>query len=248
MLALTTLLVRIEVANSVRRSWLGPLWGTVGLAAATAVLGMFCLAALRPNLPAPAEYVPALAVGLVVWSFLAGVASQSCAMVIRWVPLLRHSKLPLLTLPLAVVARHAVMLVVNLGLLLVLLSVFLDPPPRLGEALAGVVVLILNAAWLAALLAVLSVRFRDIGQLVSAVFHIAFFLSPIVWTEHYLGRYSYLFEFNPLFYAIAIVRRPMLGGGSGAFVWLVMAGGLAVGALAAAAGYRYARRRLPYWL
>lgn len=247
-LALALLMARIDCANSIRHSVLGPLWGTVGLAAAIALLGLFFGTILKKELTGYADYMQSLALGLIVWSFLSNVANEACAATIRWLPTFRHSALPPPALALSILVRHLGMLVINLALFLVVQALVLDSTPNLAEGVAGVLLLAAHGGWIAPLMTILAARFRDIGQLLSGGLHVAFFLTPIVWVEHFMGRYQYLLDFNPFYHLLSLVRRPLSGLPLEPGVWLGCAALAVAGTAATAAALAYGRRRLPYWI
>ena len=97
-------------------------------------------------------------------------------------------------------------------MLIVLFAPHLLSPATLLIIPALAVVLI-NAVWVALLLGMVCLRFRDLQQFVATITQISMFITPIFWPPGSLqGLRRYLFvEANPLYSLIEIVRSPLLG-------------------------------------
>ncbi len=62
------------------------------------------------------------------------------------------------------------------------------------------------------LLAMVSTRFRDMPQIVTAVLQLVFFLSPIFWIPTGKWANSPAVMANPFYYSIQSIREPLLHG------------------------------------
>jgi ABC-type polysaccharide/polyol phosphate export permease len=106
-----------------------------------------------------------------------------------------------------------------------------------------------NLFWVALLLAVLSVRFRDIPQIVASVVQVAFFLSPIIWKADMLGpKNRFVADFNPLYHFMEVIRAPLLGQPIRAISWIITLCLLVLGSVGAFLVFARLRARVPYWL
>jgi ABC-type polysaccharide/polyol phosphate export permease len=113
----------------------------------------------------------------------------------------------------------------------------------------GLVLIGLTGVWVATLLGLLCLRFRDIQQLVSSVLQIAMFVTPIFYSPDQLqGRMVEIVRFNPLYHYVEVVRLPMMGMAPSAYSYGVTIGCTIFGWLATIYIYSRFRRRLPYWL
>jgi lipopolysaccharide transport system permease protein len=247
-LATIALLVEVDLRKAFRRNLLGPLWNSVALVVAVTLLGLFFGTILKKDLIGFAPYVGSLAIGLIVWDFLSGSVNQCCALFSRWMPVLRHSPLPFHLVPLARLAHNLPLFVLNLVLFLVGQALFLDSRPDVAAVLAGFVLVVANVGWMAVLGATLAARYRDFGQMASGALHVVFLLTPVVWVEHFLGRYQYLLAFNPFYYPLVVLRQPLLGEPVAVGYWVGAAAMAVAGTAAAAAAVGYGRRRLPFWI
>jgi ABC-2 type transport system permease protein len=144
--------------------------------------------------------------------------------------------------------------------LIVYLVMFLFFPQPLGWssllAFPAFALLVLNGAWVALLLGIVTTRFRDLAPITQSVVQLLFFLTPIVWIYGDLlahanpstaGR-ARLVEFNPLLHFMEIIRAPMLGQPQHLRHWIVVLAITVVGwALTMEALRRY-RARVSYWV
>jgi lipopolysaccharide transport system permease protein len=126
--------------------------------------------------------------------------------------------------------------------------VFGTLPVSVASFVAGAILVAGNVLWISALAALASIRFRDLPQLVAGTLNFAFFLTPIIWQEHFLGRYAVLADINPAYHLISLVRLPLLGGTPTALSWAVGMVMLAVGGAITVIAYARVREKIPYWL
>ena len=80
-------------------------------------------------------------------------------------------------------------------------------------ALPGLALVLVNGVWLAMLLGMICLRFRDLHQLVVTLLQIGLFVTPIFWPpENVKGLTHFVYvTLNPINQLITIVRAPMLG-------------------------------------
>jgi ABC-type polysaccharide/polyol phosphate export permease len=94
----------------------------------------------------------------------------------------------------------------------------------------------------------LGARFRDVFPAVTTITSFMFLVTPIFWSRDDLGDRVWVADYNPLYHAMNLVRRPLMGEIPDPANWYVCIG-LAIGSLTIgiAAFLRY-RRQLVYWL
>ena len=71
-------------------------------------------------------------------------------------------------------------------------------------AFLGFLLVIINLNWIGIILSIICTRYRDLGQLVSNVMNLLFFVTPILWRSEMLNSYQYLLNFN-LFYHLILL-------------------------------------------
>jgi ABC-type polysaccharide/polyol phosphate export permease len=243
--------IRISVqfaAIDLRRRWFDHAANILGPYLAAIALTLFFGAVLKEYLQG---YVDYLTIGLVVWVFVSSTTVDACAAFARWSPILRYADVPALAIPMSVALRHSVYFAINMTIALFLLAVATDFSVDWSisiKLLAAGAVLIFACFALAALAFLGGGRFRDVTQLVVGVLNVAFLLTPILWKEHFLGRFDFLAKFNPFRYLIEIIRHSLYGEGSEIEIWFA-ATLISVASLALAVWlWRRHEPRLRYWL
>lgn len=238
-----------DLQASLRRTGLGPLWSTLGLATAIGCLGLFFGTVLRQLMADPDTYIPRLAAGLIAWTFFANCLHQSCSLVWSFLGTLRHNRMTLIVPVIRVMIRNLVILGLNLAVAIIAARLYFGPLDiAILPLAAGLALLILNTLWMSYFAALACARFRDLPQLISWGIHLAFFLTPILWFEYFLSRFQYLLYFNPLAALVALVRQPLLGQSADLASWLSAIILACLGGLLCVALGRRAADRLPYWL
>ncbi|MFC7343845.1 ABC transporter permease [Saccharopolyspora griseoalba] len=239
-----------DVRRRYRRSFLGPLWITIGMAITAAGLGLMYSTIFGED---PAEYVPYMAVGFMIWYFVQGSVQYGAEVFIRNEGMIKQMPAPVTVHVLRTVWREFLLFLHNLVVYLGLLVIFRPPVDwTVLLALPAILLLVLNAGWVVLLLGVASTRFRDIPPVVGSVMQLLFFLSPIVWPvsvlEENAGSQAWLAQLNPVYHFIEIARAPMLGTTQHWHHWVVV-GALTVGGwVLALVILRNYRARVPYWV
>lgn len=235
-----------DIRQRYRRSILGPFWFTLSTAIMVAVLGGLYSTLLQQDAK---QYVPFLAIGLVVWQFLSTCATEGCNVFIGAGYLIKQIRLPLTVHVCRQVWRNFIVFLHSLPVVIIALIVFGQwPNANIISLPFGLILLLLNAIWVTIVLGILCARFRDIFPIVSNFIQIAFFFTPVMWSVDILKQRAWVAEYNPLYHLIEIVRSPILGQQTQLISWL-WATGLAVFGFALAQWMlvRF-RNRVAYWL
>ena len=235
-----------DIKQRYRRSVLGPFWLTISTGVMVAGIGLLYARIFNQETK---DYIPYLAIGLVVWNFLAALINESCTAFIAADQIIKQVKLPLTIHVSRVIWRNVIMFAHNAVILLIVELIY-----RKGSLLSvvlvlpGLLLILLNGLWVCLLLGVLCARFRDIPQIITNLVQVTFFMTPIMWQFGLLGSRSYLAEWNPFFHAIELVRAPLLSAGypvsSLVFLCLMFAFGFP---LSLALFTRF-RARVAYWV
>jgi lipopolysaccharide transport system permease protein len=237
-----------DIAQRYRRSKVGAFWITISVGVMIGTLSFLFGALFRVPLQ---EFLPFVAIGLILWTFIASVINEGCTAFIEASGMILQVRLPLFTHVIRVIWRNLIILGHNLVIIpIVFAGVQLAPDPAWLLALPGFALLLLNVSWMALVLAILSTRFRDITQAMQNLMQIAFFLTPIMWMPHTISDRlpQTILELNPFFHLLALVREPLLGHIPEPTTWLVGIGLALFGWLFAVMFFGRFGRRIPYWL
>ncbi len=203
------MLAWLEIKHRYRRSLLGPLWLTISTALFIGGMGSLYGTLLGQS---RSHYIHYLAIGLVVWIFIAGLINDGCQAFIAAEGFIKQTSLPLTVHALRVVWRNFLILAHNF-IIIILVSAYFMPSWDWGllTAPAGILLIALNGLALSLLLGLLSARFRDIPQIVASLVQLLFFVTPIFWRPEMLATHQWVAEWNPVFHFIELVRAPILG-------------------------------------
>jgi lipopolysaccharide transport system permease protein len=221
---LAAALARLDIRNRYRGSVLGPFWMTASMAVMIAGIGLLYSTLFKMTLR---EYLPWLAVSLLVWTTINQVVTDACTAFTSSEGVIRQVPLPYTVHVLRFVMRNAIMAAHSLPLILVVFVVCAFMP---GEtpvlpgaeavlALPGLALLLVNACAIGMFLGMVCARFRDIPQIVINLMQLVFFLSPVLWKPSLLGDLQVFLPLNPFFSLMETVRGPLVEGGAPPIVW-----------------------------
>lgn len=235
-----------DVVLRYRRSFLGPLWITLSMAAMLAIVGP--LYAVLFGLPMR-EYLPFVTLGFILWMFISGCVSEGCGALVSSAGHLRQGAIPPSLIAWRVVARNAIHLLHHM-LIYVPVAIWAGIDP--GRAIVLFVpAYLLTAftlhAWVLTA-AIACARFRDIAQLVPPVLQLAFFLTPVLWQPGQLPERARFFAHNPFATLMELLRGPLVGRIPDEGTWIAGLAWLAMSVAVAAALSVAQQRRLVYWL
>jgi lipopolysaccharide transport system permease protein len=239
-------LASLDIRNRYRGSVLGPFWLTLSTAIMVVSLGILYASLFKLPL---AQYLPFLAVSLIVWNMLAQIVADACIALSSSEGIIRQMPLPYSVHVLRSVFRNVVIAAHSLPLIaLVFLGTGSWPGWEALLAIPGLVLVALNASAVTLFLGMLCARFRDIAPIVASGMQLAFFLSPVLWKPELLGPYAVWLPLNPFYAIMETVRGPLVEGGAPALIWLsaILYTGL-VSALAFVFFVRF-RGRIAFWV
>ena len=237
-----------DVKQRYRRSKLGPFWLTISMGVLIGALGLVFGGIFNSPMR---EFLPFLALGVILWGFLSSVINEGCTAFVSSDAIIKQLPLPLFTHIMRVVWRNAIILAHNIVIVPVIFLLFLKPVGFVALlAIPGLFLSTITLAWVAFLASILCTRYRDLSQIVASVLQIAFYITPIIWMPSMLGgRSSFIFlDMNPFFYLIEVIRAPLLGSAPTLTNWLVSLAVAAIGWAITLLVYNKYKNRIAYWL
>lgn len=230
-----------------QRTWLGPLWITLGTSATFVSMGMLFSAVLKNDVR---TYLPYLAGGMVSWSLLQAVAADGPRIFVDAHHVITSLRLPLVVHVMRCLVRNGIVFFHNA---MAVIAVHL----ALGNALTPASLLLFATlpVFFAALfsggliLAIVGARFRDLGPMIGTALQLAFFMTPIIWSPDDIPQASkWWIRINPLHHLIEIVRAPLLGDVPDTTSVIFATATAILSGLGAYGAYCLFRRRISYWL
>jgi lipopolysaccharide transport system permease protein len=201
-----------DIKNRYKRSLVGPLWIAISLA--VMVAGMSFLFG-RLFSQEGGRYLIYLTIGMMLWSLIAssftdgGYAFLGAESYIRQIPQAKQIYVLRCTVVNLVVFSFGVPVFVAVAL------IYRQFRASLPWALVGFVVVLLACVGHSAIMAYLSVPFRDLPPASASALQIVYFLTPILYPVDLLRQrgLGWFLQVNPLYYLLEIVRHPILEGG-----------------------------------
>lgn len=207
----------LDIKGRYRGSMLGPFWLTLSTAVMVGALGLLYSTLFRMNLH---EYLPFLALSLVLWNFVQTLTADACVCFTDQESMIRSVRMPYSLYAARVVLRDLLVLGHNVIVIVVVFALFAVWPGLVGlAALPALALWLFDALALALLLGAVCARFRDVPPIVASVMQIAFFISPIIWKPSLIHHGQRWLPFNPIFSLFEIVRAPLLGTPPGLATW-----------------------------
>ena len=243
---LAAALAWLDIRNRYRGSVLGPFWLTLSTGVMLLGIGITYSTLFKLSL---VEYLPHLAVSLVVWNFISQMVTEATTSFVQSEAIIRQMPLPYTIHALRCMLRNLLIGAHNLPLiLLVFVACGTYPGWEVLLAIPGLILIALNGFALALLLGMVCARFRDIGPIVGSVMQLFFFLTPIIWKPQLLGEWAVLLPFNPFYVILETVRGPLIEGGGTLIAWSAALFYTSVNVVVAAVFLVRFRSRVAFWV
>ncbi len=237
----------LDVKRRYRRTLLGPFWTSISLAVYIASVGILGAGLWHQNIH---EYLPFLVSGMIVWYLVSTIIGEACVVLVSGQGLFRNIRFEFSIFAYALVWRNFIVFLHNLVVYVLVLPL---KPALLGWtvllALPGTCLVLINGVWLALLIGMLCLRFRDVQPLVATGLQIAMLITPLFWPpESLTGSVRFLFvSFNPIYHLLEVVRAPMLGNIPAMTSYLAVTLMAAGGWLLTYFVFKRFRNRITYW-
>ena len=243
---LAVALAWIDIKLRYRGSVLGPFWLTLSTAVMVAAMGAIYATLFHMTLQ---TYLPFLTLSLVLWNFLSALVGEACTTYTAVETTIRALRLPFIVHATRVVLRNLIVLAHNVVVIVAVYVIFgIWPGATVLLVLPALVLWAIDALAITLLLGGLCARFRDIPPIVASLMQMAFFVTPIIWRPHLVGKLRWLLPFNPVYTLLEVVRGPLLGEAPSGPVWLSAV--VATLVLALLGGWLFARTRarIAFWV
>jgi len=243
---LWTLLGWIDIRQRYARSKLGPFWLTISMGVLVATLGIVYGTLFGQKI---ADYLPTVAIGMVLWALLSGIINDGCTAYISSAGYIKQSATPKLLFMLQMGWRNFLIFLHNFVIIGVVVVIFgVHRWLNVLIFFPALTLFLINALWMGVLVGIVSARFRDLPQTIGALLLVAFYVTPIIFRPGMLASHHWIVEYNPLAYMIELVREPLTGIAPDLLVWEVTIAMAVLGWFAALCVTGRYIRRIPYWV
>lgn len=237
-----------DIRQRYRRSAIGPFWLTISMGVMIGSIGLVFGQIFQSPMR---EFLPFLTAGIVLWSFIATVATEACTGFIASEGIIKQLPIPMFLHILRMLWRNILILAHNILIFpIVVVSVGKPLSWLVLLSIPGFVLTIINLAWMSTILSVICARYRDLPQIVMSAVQVMFYLTPVMWMPKFLPRDAgtYLLDFNPAYHFLEVIRAPLLGEMPANLSWAVSIVLAILGWILALLLYGRYKRRVPYWL
>jgi homopolymeric O-antigen transport system permease protein len=236
-----------DVVSRYRGSILGPLWITLSMGLMVLGIGFLWGEVFGVSIH---DFMPYVALGIVFFGMVTSTINEGCETFVQAAGMLSQTSLPMFTFVWRTVFRNLINLAHHLVIVLAVLAYFgFWRTANYPVAAMGLVLLLINVAWISMLVAIVSARFRDIPQIVISVMQFAIFMTPVFWTPNrFSGEHMAILHANPFYHLLDAVRAPLMGQTVAPVSYLVLVL-MAVGGWALTfAVFARTRRRIVHYL
>jgi lipopolysaccharide transport system permease protein len=237
----------METVQSYRRTLLGPLWITLNMAIFTIAMTLVYGAIFAVP---TAEYAAYVACGMITWSWCAALLVDLGGTYISYGAFVRNSPINKAIFIWTAVSKQ----VIHLGhhmivfLALVLFGI-IKITPYTFFLIPAVIVMFLISIPTAAVTSILFTRYRDLQRLVQSTTIVFLMITPIFWQPSMLtGWRTAVYLFNPLYYLVEFMRRPLIGLPPDPLIVGVVMIMLVIAWIVGAAFHRRYERYVVFWL
>ncbi|GAA5104934.1 ABC transporter permease [Haloechinothrix salitolerans] len=262
-----------DIRQRYRRSTLGPLWITLSMGITAIGLGLLYSQLFGAPISA---YVPYITAGFLTWNFIMSSLKEGSNTFIRNAGLVKHLPSPLTVYALRTTWRLSIIFLHNLVIYVIVIAVFFtslnepyklvdnakDVHPGLGWysllAIPALAIFLINSVWVVLLFGIISTRFRDVPQFIDSISSLLFFMTPIVWSVDTLaakfgegadtGPRTLIYQLNPMYHFLQIVRAPLIGGEQSWHHWWIVLSVTVIGWCLTLVVLRNYRARVSYWV
>jgi ABC-2 type transport system permease protein len=235
-----------DIHQRYRRSAVGPFWLTISMGFMIGGLAYLYSGLLGQSLE---RYLPHVAVGVIVFSLITALVTDSSLVFINSSRTILQTKVPLSIYVYQMLWRNLLIFAHNMCIYVLLIPFF---DFHLGFvtllALPGLLLNVMIGFSVGIVIGGLSARFRDVPPIVSSVMQVAFFLTPVFWTPESLKGRDAFVSLNPFYYLLDIVRLPLLGEAPAPAMWLIVIAMAAGGGILAVIFFARYRARIAYWV
>lgn len=237
-----------DILSRYRRSVIGPFWITISMGVMIACIGLVFGGIFRTPMD---EYLPFLAAGIILWTFITGTINEGCTAFVSAEGMIKQLPTPMFVHVLRVVWRNMLMLAHHIVILPAVLLVMGKSVSLIALlAIPGFMLVVLCLSWSAFFFAIVCTRYRDLPQIVSSMLQVGFYFTPIIWMPALLPERlgAAILVWNPFYHALELLRAPLLGSAPAMTSWLVVGAITILGWGLTLLLFARVKHRIAYWL
>lgn len=211
-------LARLEIGNRYKWSRVGSLWPSLSFALYATAISVVFTAVLNQDLR---SYLPYLTSGLAAWTFVQSFLSEGVTLLSTYKGYIINVRIPFVVYSGVLVARSAYVFLLQLPIVVIAKILFADPfLPGIAVLPLALLVTSLAGALMAICFSYLGPLFPDMAHLMPSLIMVLWLVTPILYPPSLLDSYPLIYEANPMYYLVSLIREPLLGQMPGLSIWL----------------------------
>lgn len=236
-----------EMRQRYRRSVLGPFWITLTVGTQAFTMG-YLLSYLFQT--AVSRQVPYICISLVTWTYITGAISDGASCFPNHSNSILQVKRPLSMYIMLLLWRNMIIYTHTVIVYFIVAPIFgIFPSATYLWAPLGLALLVLNMGWMSLVVGIIAARYRDMPLLITNLFTILVWLTPVYYELSSLGHLGTLIiGLNPLTHLMEVARAPFLNQVPPLSSWITVSFVTVFGWMMALALFARTRSRVPYWL
>lgn len=258
-LPLAAVLALDDIEGKYRRTVLGPLWIVIGQA--VTVGGFVVVFSSLLGMDA-GDYALYLAAGIPVWALMSQFFIDMPNTFIAARGVIESFELPWLTHIwrrsigyVLLFGHHLITLFGMMAVFAAMAALKVEETPSVAVslnmllAIPALLIVLVAGTGLGTLLAVIGARYRDLQPAMQVSAGFLFLFTPVMWRPDGLRAHlTWVYEYNPLYYYVTLVREPLLGHAPDLSIWLGASAGAAALFAIGFVAFLLGRHRLYHWL
>ncbi|MBL0602043.1 MULTISPECIES: ABC transporter permease [Aeromonas] len=201
-----------DIKSRFRGSIVGPAWLLINQAALMLAVGVIFGHLFHQDM---SNFLPFLAIGLVLWGSLTSSIIEGGSTFIIAEGYIKQFTFPKAVYVFRTLVSNIIVLLVGLIVFLVVAACY-DKLTVVGVicSLPGMALFIIINLLTMVIFSHIGAGFKDIPHLFSSVMQVLFYVTPVMYTPEMLSArgLDFVYKYNPLYYAMEIVRYPFING------------------------------------
>ncbi|HCJ7287637.1 TPA: ABC transporter permease, partial [Vibrio cholerae] len=200
-----------DLNSQFRRSKLGSIWLVINQLSFAFGAGLIWAAVFGLD---PVEFIPFIATGFAVWSFVASCFVDGCASFNVSQGYIKQVNLPLPIYTMRIITASLIRLVIGLAVAICVVLLFggVEDPLGFLYLIPGIILVVGSGFFIALTLSYLGAKYKDLQHGLSNLFQLLFVLTPVIYPPEMLIKKGLWFAvyFNPLSSFIQVIRVPLV--------------------------------------
>jgi len=235
-----------DIHGRYRRTVLGPLWIAIGQAAMIAGFAVVFSGLFGAD---PMTYLIYLAAGFPVWTLISYHFIDMPATFVASKGLIESYEAPWLTQIWRRSFGYLIVFVHHLIPLAVVMAVLqITPTVNMLLVFPALLIVLIAGAGFGMFMAVLGARFRDLQHAATVAAGFLILFTPVFWRAEQLRFNEWVYQYNPLYYFLTLVRYPLLQQAPPPEFWIITSAIAAALFVLGFVTFWLSRRRLFHWL